>query len=100
MIFPPAASRGQRRRRPHTLPTFRSTGNLHPMPIEKWSDKVVVIHLADEPQFSEDMSALESAGQNGKVDAVVDFAAVHFINSSNIAQLLRIRKAMHARESR
>jgi anti-anti-sigma factor len=70
------------------------------MPIEKWSDQVTVIHLADDPQFTDDLEALEQQVQATPVDAVLDFAAVHFINSSNIAKLLRIRKHMVAHDRR
>lgn len=62
------------------------------MPIEKWSDKVVVVHLADDPQFTDDLSALEQAGNGKKSSAVLDFGTVHFINSSNIARLLKLRQ--------
>jgi anti-anti-sigma factor len=66
------------------------------MPIEKWSDQVSVIHLADDPQFTDDLDALEHRLGQGKSDAVLDFAAVHFINSSNLARLLKLRKRMNA----
>ena len=65
------------------------------MPLERWSDNVVVVHLADEPQFTEDLESVSNSGNGGKpLDCVLDFAAVHFVNSSNISQLLRLRKQM------
>lgn len=64
------------------------------MPIEKWSDTIDVCHLADDPQFTEDVAALESRVMQKPVDAVLDFGALHFINSSNIARLLKLRKTM------
>ena len=64
------------------------------MPIEKWSDKVNVLHLADDPQFTDDLQALESQLETKPAAAVLDLAAVHFINSSNIARLLKLRKLM------
>ena len=64
------------------------------MPIEKWSDKVNVLHLSDDPQFTDDLQALENQLDTKPADAVLDLAAVHFINSSNIARLLKIRKLM------
>jgi len=72
------------------------------MPIEKWSDHVNVVHLADDPQFTDDLQALEQQSINGqqKLDAVLDFSAVHFINSSNIARLLKLRKQMVASGSK
>jgi anti-anti-sigma factor len=70
------------------------------MPIEKWSDSVVVAHLADDPQFSEDLLSLEQALTTGKKDAVLDLAAVHFLNSSNLARLLKLRKQQNTAERR
>jgi anti-anti-sigma factor len=64
------------------------------MPIEKWSDQVTVVHLADDPQFTDDLESLEHRLSQGKSDVVLDFAAVHFINSSNLARLLKLRKKM------
>ena len=64
------------------------------MPVEKWSDKIVVAHLADDPQFSEDVLSIEEAIKGGPRDAVLDLAAVHFLNSSNLARLLKLRKQM------
>jgi anti-anti-sigma factor len=69
------------------------------MPIEKWSKDVSVLHLSDDPLFTDDLNALEQdPGHAHKV--VLDFAAVHFINSSNIAKLLRLRKRLASREER
>ena len=62
------------------------------MPIEKWSDQVSVVHLADDPQFTDDLESLDQQLQQAASSVVLDFAAVHFINSSNIAKLLKIRK--------
>ncbi|MCC6422879.1 MAG: STAS domain-containing protein [Phycisphaerales bacterium] len=62
------------------------------MPVEKWSDTIAVAHLGDDPQFSEDMLAIEQAAGSRPLDVVLDFDAIHFINSSNISQLLRVRK--------
>lgn len=70
------------------------------MPIEKWSDKVNVLHLADDPQFSDDLGALEAQLGAKPADAVLDFSAVHFVNSSNIAKLLKLRKQMITRDRR
>ena len=70
------------------------------MPVEKWSDSVVVVHLADDPQFSDDMESLEQSLSQSPKDAVLDFAAVRFINSSNIARLLKVRKSVLANDHR
>lgn len=70
------------------------------MPIEKWSDKLNVLHLADDPQFSEDLQALDAQLAAKPIDVVLNFSAVHFINSSNIARLLKLRKQMIGHERR
>lgn len=69
------------------------------MPIETWSEQVVVVHLADDPQFTDDLESLEQQFAQPKRDglsAVLDFAAVHYVNSSNIARLLKLRKLMQS----
>ncbi len=65
------------------------------MPIENWSDDVLLVELADDPQFTDDMrSLLEVVEQNGDQDVVLNFSGVSFLNSSNIAKLLKLRKAL------
>jgi len=66
------------------------------MPVEKWSDTIAVAHLADDPQFSEDMASVEQAATARALDVVLNFDGIHFVNSSNIARLLRVRKQMLA----
>ena len=70
------------------------------MPVEKWSDTVSVVHLADDPQFTEDLLTIEESASVGKSDVVLDCAAVHYVNSSNIARLLKLRKQMNSSERR
>jgi anti-anti-sigma factor len=70
------------------------------MPIEKWSDQVSVIHLADDPQFTDDLVAIERQPVLPKSAAVLDFGAVRMISSSNIARLLLLRKRMSANHCR
>jgi len=62
------------------------------MPLEHWSEKVLVVRLGDDPQLTEDLVALEHAAQHGPTHAVLDFTGVNFINSSNLAKLLKLRK--------
>ena len=69
------------------------------MPIEKWSDKIVVVHLADEPQFSEDLQGLDGLVRKN-VSLVLNFSAVRYVNSSNISQLLKLRKQLMSTEAR
>jgi anti-anti-sigma factor len=70
------------------------------MPVEQWSESIVVAHLSDDPQFTEDVLSIQDAIESGSKDAVLDFAAVHFINSSNLARLLKLRKVVSAAQRR
>ena len=69
------------------------------MPLTDWSDSIVIAELSDEPSFSEDLDALqtrlEDNAREGKVpDVILNLQAVTYLNSSNIAQLLRLRKKL------
>ena len=67
------------------------------MPVEKWSDSVVVVRLADNPHLAEDLETLDQMTQSPRrLDAVIDFSGVKFLNSSNLAKLLKLRRQMGA----
>ena len=68
------------------------------MAVENWSESIRVVHLADDPQFSEDMLCLDPLPQGAGV--VLDFSGVRFVNSSNIAKLLSLRKRLVANDGR
>ena len=70
------------------------------MPVEQWSDRVIVAHLADDPQFTEDLLSIEDEIGGSAKDAVLDMAAVHFLNSSNLAKLLKLRKNIGSKDRR
>lgn len=70
------------------------------MPIETWSDHVIVAHLADDPQFAEDLQSLEQTAVQKKSSVVLDFGAVHFVNSSNISRLLKLRRQLISSDRR
>lgn len=63
-----------------------------------WSDDITVADLSDEPALSDELNSLierfDAAGS--KPHVVLNFGRVSYINSSNIAQLLRLRKAVAA----
>jgi anti-anti-sigma factor len=65
----------------------------------EWSDTILVANLADEPALSDELALIcervEAADE--PPHAVLDFSEVTYINSSNIAQLLRLRKILDAR---
>lgn len=63
------------------------------MSIESWSEEISVVELQDDPGFTDDVAALVEQVSKGKpVDIVLSFAAVNYLNSSNIAKLLKLRK--------
>jgi len=64
------------------------------MPIEKWSDRIVIAHLAADPHLSEDFQSAQEEGAQEGIDVILDFAAVKYLNSSHIARLLKLRKVI------
>ena len=65
------------------------------MPIQQWSDQILVVELGDEPQFTDELNSLaEQLERDPPVDVVLNMQGVSFVNSSNIAKLLRVRKAV------
>ena len=68
------------------------------MGIQQWSDEITVVDLSDDPQFSEDMNALLEQLEHRPGDVVLNFGSVGFINSSNVAKLLRLRKNLISSE--
>lgn len=62
-----------------------------------WSDDIIVTELSDEPQLSEELAILidRLASRQGDVPSVVvNFTNVTYVNSSNLAQLLRLKKTL------
>ncbi len=64
------------------------------MAIQKWSENITVAELGDDPQFGDELVALAESLEDNASDVVLNFAAVSFINSSNVAKLLRLRKQL------
>ena len=63
------------------------------MSIQNWSESVLLVDLQNDPQFSDEInSLLELVEKRSDVDVVVNLQAVEFLNSSNIARLLKLRK--------
>lgn len=62
------------------------------MAIQNWSDEIIVVELADDPQFTDELNSVTDALEGTPRHVVLNFAAVGFINSSNVAKLLRLRK--------
>jgi anti-anti-sigma factor len=64
------------------------------MAMQEWSDNILVAELSDDPQFTDELSALTDRLEAEPRDVVMNFGAVGFVNSSNIAKLLRLRRQM------
>ncbi len=65
------------------------------MPIQEWSEQIVLADLQDDPQFTDDINALlELAEARKDVDVVLNFAQVSYVNSSNVSKLLKLRKTL------
>lgn len=67
------------------------------MGIQDWSERIIVVDLNDDPQFTDDLNALIDLieKRNGS-DVLLNFTAINFLNSSNIAKLLKLRKLLHS----
>jgi anti-anti-sigma factor len=67
------------------------------MAIKNWSESILLVELGDDPLFTEDiLAAIERFESNAAQDAALSFAAVSFINSSNLAKLLKLRRLVNA----
>lgn len=65
------------------------------MSIERWSDNILVVELQDDPAFTDDLSSLLDQVENdNEVDVVLNLGGVSYLNSSNIAKLLKLRKRL------
>ena len=64
------------------------------MAAEDWSENVSIVHMADDPAFSEEMESLIRQFAVQPRHAVLDMAGVSFLNSSNLSQLLQLRQAL------
>lgn len=70
------------------------------MAIERWSERVLVVQLGDDPQFGDTIDALLPMLQAEKLDVVLNLSAVHYVNSSNLGRLLQVRRLQSRQECR
>ena len=70
------------------------------MSIQQWSEHIWVAQLANEPSLSEDLLSLKERAEQAQPtpDIVLDLSGVSQLNSSNLSQMLRIRKLVVDRE--
>ena len=65
------------------------------MGIQNWSENIVLVTLAEEPQMGEELrTVIEIVRDRGDCDVVIDFADVDIVTSSSIAKILKLRKAL------
>lgn len=63
------------------------------MSVQQWSETVVLGELGDDPQFTDDLAAIiDQCTRDPRQDVLISLSAVNYLNSSNIAQLLKLRK--------
>lgn len=63
------------------------------MSTQQWSDTIVVAELGDDPQLTDDLVALiEQCTHDARQDVLLNMGGVNYLNSSNIAKLLKLRK--------
>ena len=71
------------------------------MGIQKWSDNIILVNLANEPQMGEELQAVtDMVAKSRTFDVVVDFIDVSIVTSSSIAKLLELSKALRDSEHR
>jgi anti-sigma B factor antagonist len=61
-----------------------------------WSDNIVIANLADEPALSDELTSISESLEKAEPtpSVVLDFAQVSYVNSSNIAQMLKLRRLL------
>ena len=70
------------------------------MAIQEWSDRIMVVDLQSDPDFTDEMACLQDRIESEPKDTILNFSRVKFLNSSNISLLLKLRKALLDREVR
>ena len=69
------------------------------MPVD-WSETVCVANLADDPAFSDELEEVERKLEEQPRHCVLDLSSVTFLNSSNLAQLVGLRKQLGSTDCR
>jgi anti-anti-sigma factor len=70
------------------------------MAIQKWSENITIVELGNDPQFTDELTSVTETLEGEPGDVVLNFSAVSFINSSNVAKLLRLRKQVMSGDRR
>jgi len=65
------------------------------MGIQNWSEDIVLVELAQEPQTGDELKAVtEIVRDRGDCDVVIDFSNVDIVTSSSLSKLLKLRKLL------
>ena len=66
------------------------------MGIQNWSEDVILVNLAKEPDMGEELqTVIDLVSEDKAQNVVVDFMDTDIITSSSIAKLLKLRKVLH-----
>jgi len=66
------------------------------MGIQNWSEDVILVNLATEPDMGEELqTVVDLVAEDTTQNVVVDFVDADIITSSSIAKLLKLRKVLH-----
>jgi len=68
------------------------------MPLSDWSENIVIGEMTDEPRLGDDLKMLIAHAEKKQINLhfALDMRGVTYLNSSNIAQLLQLRKTVVA----
>jgi anti-anti-sigma factor len=67
------------------------------MAIENWSEDGIVVELTPEPEMAGELKGVtEEVRKRSGCDVVVDFSKADIVNSSSLAELLRLHKLLVA----
>ncbi len=70
------------------------------MSSQDWSDNIKMVELLDDPEFTDEVNSLTEQMEKAPRDVVLNLSQVHFLNSSNISRLLKLRKVLIDRDCR
>jgi len=76
------------------------------MPLNTWSENIMIAELNDEPMFSEDMDGLLQRldelvkSEDTLPNVIVDLKSVGTVNSSNLGALLKLRTTLGQNDRR
>ena len=65
------------------------------MSLQQWSENILLADLQDDPAFTDDLVAIgDQVSADPHLDVVLNLAQISYLNSSNIARLLKLRKTV------